>query len=46
MAKRVRDLRLIPASVRRYVEDRFSLNRMVGEYVALYNEIEKREKAA
>jgi glycosyltransferase involved in cell wall biosynthesis len=30
---------LAPASVRRYVEDRFSLERMVSQYLALYTRI-------
>jgi hypothetical protein len=36
IAKRVTDLGTDPATVRRYVEENFSIEKMVGEYVALY----------
>ncbi len=39
MAKRVRDLSFDPGAVRRYVEDRFSLENMVGKYARLYEEL-------
>lgn len=44
MAKRVRDLRIEPASVRRYVEENFSEERMVRKYVDLYEEIVRERK--
>jgi glycosyltransferase involved in cell wall biosynthesis len=39
MAKRARDLRFDPGTVRHYVEDRFSLEHMVGEYARLYEDL-------
>jgi glycosyltransferase involved in cell wall biosynthesis len=38
MTKRVRDLRIEPATVRRYVEQNYSIDRMVDKYVALYED--------
>jgi len=38
MAKRVRELNFDPAAIRRYVEGKFSINRMVSGYLSLYNE--------
>jgi glycosyltransferase involved in cell wall biosynthesis len=39
MAERLRGLDLAPRQVREYAESRFSLQRMVNEYIALYSEI-------
>ena len=39
MAKRVTDLNLQPAAVRKYVEENFSITHMVQEYVNLYKEV-------
>ena len=39
MSGRLRELNLDPASVRRYVEENFSVQRMVKNYVALYQQI-------
>jgi glycosyltransferase involved in cell wall biosynthesis len=36
MAKRVREVKISPATVRRYVEENFSEERMVRNYIALY----------
>jgi glycosyltransferase involved in cell wall biosynthesis len=38
MAKRVGELHFDPKAVRQYVEDNFSLERMVGNYLKLYEE--------
>ncbi|HXZ80625.1 MAG TPA: glycosyltransferase family 4 protein [Terriglobales bacterium] len=38
MAKRVLELNLDPATVRRYVEENFSLEKMVRKYIAVYEE--------
>jgi glycosyltransferase involved in cell wall biosynthesis len=38
MVKRVHDMGTNPASVRRYVEDNFSIGKMVSKYVVLYQE--------
>jgi glycosyltransferase involved in cell wall biosynthesis len=38
MSKRAVDLNLNPATVRRYVEDNFSLEKMVEQYTTLYQE--------
>jgi len=38
MARRVRDLNLNPAAVRRYVEENFSLEKMVSKYIRLYED--------
>jgi len=38
MAKRVRNLEIDARMVRRYVEDNFSINKMVREYVKLYQD--------
>jgi glycosyltransferase involved in cell wall biosynthesis len=38
MAKRIRDLDLNPTTVREYVEENFSIERMVSEYVVLYKD--------
>ena len=38
MSKRAADLNLNPAMVRRYVEENFSLEKMVKQYIALYQE--------
>ena len=38
MAARVADLRMSPRSLRRYVEENFSITRMVAEYADLYRE--------
>jgi glycosyltransferase involved in cell wall biosynthesis len=38
MAERAKNLNIDPALVRRYVEDNFSIERMVGRYIALYQE--------
>jgi glycosyltransferase involved in cell wall biosynthesis len=45
MAKRVTTIDLKPRAVRQYVEENFSLERMVGQYAALYREIIKQEEA-
>ena len=39
MSRRVRDLNLDPVSVRRYVEENFSVERMVQRYIALYQQV-------
>jgi glycosyltransferase involved in cell wall biosynthesis len=39
MAKRARDLRFSPASVRHYVEERFSVDHMVDEYASYYEAV-------
>ena len=39
MSRRVRDLNLDPASVRRHVEENFSVARMVKRYVELYHRV-------
>jgi glycosyltransferase involved in cell wall biosynthesis len=39
MAKRIPELRLAPASIRGYVEENFSLEKMVEQYANLYSEI-------
>ena len=39
MSKRLRDLNMPPASVRQYVEENFSVDRMVRNYVSLYQQI-------
>jgi glycosyltransferase involved in cell wall biosynthesis len=39
MVKRVADLHFDPKTVRHYVEERFSLERMVQDYLALYREV-------
>jgi glycosyltransferase involved in cell wall biosynthesis len=36
MAKRVQNLKIDPATVRRYVEENFSVEKMAREYAALY----------
>lgn len=38
MTKRLRNLNIKPSTVRRYVEDNFSIERMVRSYVTLYEE--------
>jgi len=38
MSKRALDLNLNPAMVRRYVEHNFSIDKMVKQYIALYQE--------
>ena len=44
MSKRVRDMKIEPAKVRRYVEENFSEQRMVTKYVELYEEIVREGK--
>lgn len=39
MSRRVRDLNLDAASVRRYVEENFSVERMVKRYISLYQQV-------
>jgi len=39
MVKRLSDLRLEPPTVRRYVEENFSIQLMTGRYIRLYEEI-------
>jgi glycosyltransferase involved in cell wall biosynthesis len=39
MSSRLRDLNLDPASVRRYVEENFSVERMVKRYIELYQRV-------
>jgi glycosyltransferase involved in cell wall biosynthesis len=39
MAQRAKNLRIAPAATRKYVEENFSLDVMVGKYLDLYNEI-------
>lgn len=39
MAKRIENLRLAPTSIRLYLEENFSLEKMVAEYGSLYDEI-------
>ena len=41
MAKRVQQLDFRPGALRRYVEENFSLDRMVAEYISLYGEAMK-----
>jgi glycosyltransferase involved in cell wall biosynthesis len=43
MANRALDLRLDPATVRRYVEENYSTDKMVRQYVDLYQEILRNE---
>ena len=43
MAKRVQQLDFQPAALRRYVEENFSLDRMVAEYISLYSEAVKQD---
>jgi glycosyltransferase involved in cell wall biosynthesis len=38
MTNRVKNLQLDPATIRRYVEENFSIERMAREYVELYEE--------
>jgi glycosyltransferase involved in cell wall biosynthesis len=38
MAEAVKNLNIDPAMVRRYVEENFSIGKMVGQYIALYQE--------
>ena len=38
MANRVTNLGIQPATARRYVEENFSIEKMVGEYITLYKE--------
>jgi glycosyltransferase involved in cell wall biosynthesis len=38
MAERVRNLNIDPMSVRRYVEENFSIEKMVRQYMDLYQE--------
>lgn len=38
MAERAKNLNIDPALVRRYVEENFSIERMVRQYIALYQE--------
>jgi hypothetical protein len=38
MAERVRSLDIDPMAVRRYVEENFSIDKMVRHYIALYQE--------
>ncbi|MBV9340726.1 MAG: glycosyltransferase, partial [Acidobacteria bacterium] len=46
MSKRVRDLNIPAASVRRYVEENFSVERMVRSYASLYEQILREGQAA
>lgn len=46
MSKRVHDLNLQPAAVRRYVEENFSVERMVKNYADLYQQVVREWKAA
>jgi glycosyltransferase involved in cell wall biosynthesis len=39
LSKRLRNLDIKPAAVRRYVEENFSIDRMVASYIAFYREI-------
>src|SRR5439155_26525366 len=39
LAKRANQLQLQPGSIRKYVEDNFSVERMVTEYAKLYREL-------
>lgn len=39
LIKRLRNLDIKPVTVRRYVEENFSIDRMVASYIALYQEI-------
>lgn len=43
MTRRVRDLKMKPADVRRYVEENFSVDVMVRNYVRLYGEMLERQ---
>ncbi len=45
MAKRVTTIDIKPCAVRQYVEENFSLERMVGQYASLYQEILTRGEA-
>jgi hypothetical protein len=38
MAEAVKNLNIDPAIVRRYVEENFSIGKMVRQYIALYQE--------
>ena len=38
IVKRVQNLETDPATIRRYVEENFSIAKMVGKYVTLYQE--------
>jgi glycosyltransferase involved in cell wall biosynthesis len=38
MAKRVKDIQISPRALRQYVEENFSLERMVAQYASLYEE--------
>jgi glycosyltransferase involved in cell wall biosynthesis len=38
MAKRVKDIQISPRALRQYVDENFSLERMVAEYASLYEE--------
>ena len=44
MASRVTNLGIQPATARRYVEENFSIERMVGEYITLYKETLNKER--
>jgi hypothetical protein len=39
MAKHLNNMKIEPSTVRSYVEENFSVERMVKNYVALYQEI-------
>ena len=45
MARRAREIRFDPVSVRRYVEEHFSLDHMIEQYTRLYEEISAGEQA-
>jgi hypothetical protein len=38
MTKKVQNLQIDPATIRRYVEENFSIERMATEYVGLYED--------
>jgi len=38
MAKRVKNIEISPRALRQYVEENFSLERMVAQYASLYEE--------
>jgi len=38
MAKRVKNIEISPRALRQYVEENFSLERMVAQYTSLYEE--------
>jgi glycosyltransferase involved in cell wall biosynthesis len=40
MAKRVTTLQLDSRSIRKYVEENFSLEHMVSQYISLYRELQ------